>query len=91
MTCEQLSNWIAGDRLPQASWRRRLAVRLHLVMCQDCRRYVRQLRIIAAEARQWWSAIGRHESSLGILEQKIVQEVIQEGGTASDPGEGEGQ
>lgn len=33
---------IAGDM----SWRRQLAIRIHLLMCQHCRRYVRQFKIL---------------------------------------------
>jgi len=29
-------------------WRRRLALRLHLFLCVDCRRYVRQLKLMLA-------------------------------------------
>lgn len=28
----------------ELNWRRRLAVKLHLLICHNCRRYVRQLR-----------------------------------------------
>jgi anti-sigma factor RsiW len=37
---EQASDYVDG----QLSWRRQLAVRLHLVMCLFCRRYTRQMR-----------------------------------------------
>jgi hypothetical protein len=29
-------------------WRRRLALRLHLFLCVDCRRYLRQLKLMLA-------------------------------------------
>jgi anti-sigma factor ChrR (cupin superfamily) len=37
-----------ADRLLAAElpWRRRVAVKLHLLMCRHCRRYVRQLRAL---------------------------------------------
>ena len=38
------SDYIDGD-LP---WRNRLAVRMHLMMCDACTRYVRQLRHVIA-------------------------------------------
>ena len=34
------------------SWRERLAMRLHLLMCHHCRRYVRQLRALVATLRR---------------------------------------
>lgn len=35
------SDLLLADELP---WRRRLPVKMHLLMCRHCRRYVRQLR-----------------------------------------------
>lgn len=34
------------------SWRERLAMRLHLLMCHHCRRYVRQLRALVTTLRR---------------------------------------
>ena len=36
----------------QLSWREKLAVRLHLLLCSYCRRYVRQLRLLIAALRR---------------------------------------
>lgn len=36
----------------QLGWRRRLALKLHLFICVDCRRYVRQLRLMVAALAQ---------------------------------------
>lgn len=43
LTCRQVTE--DADRYLEADlpWRRRLQVRLHLVMCRHCRRYVDQL------------------------------------------------
>ena len=37
---------IAGE----LSWQRRLVIRMHLLMCRHCRRYVRQLRVLIRAA-----------------------------------------
>lgn len=52
LDCKQVSRIIASDQLATAGWRRRLAVRLHLLMCRHCRRYAAQLRQIGRAARQ---------------------------------------
>ena len=82
MTCKELSDLVAGDRLPRESWGIRLAVRFHLLLCRHCRNYVMQLRTIGAEARRRWSAPGPEESPLGSLERRIVQEALQNAATA---------
>ncbi len=52
MSCRQVTEVIASDRLVDAPWRRRLTVRLHLLMCQHCRRYAAQLVSIRAATRR---------------------------------------
>lgn len=41
---QQTTSLLAG----QLDWRQRLALRLHLLICGHCRRYVRQLRRLLA-------------------------------------------
>lgn len=61
MTCQQVAHAIASDDLADAPLRRRMAVRMHLMLCKHCRRYARQLRAIGAGARQLFG--GDEESS----------------------------
>ncbi|HUP46636.1 MAG TPA: zf-HC2 domain-containing protein [Thermoanaerobaculia bacterium] len=46
LTCREVTAMIASDELPRRSWRDRLGVRLHLMMCRHCRRYAAQLAAI---------------------------------------------
>lgn len=50
-TCREVTQLVASDALASAGWHRRLMVRLHLVMCVHCRRYVEQLRQISHAMR----------------------------------------
>ncbi len=52
MTCKEVTAAVASDDLLRRSWRERLGVRLHLMMCRHCRRYVAQLRSIADAVRK---------------------------------------
>jgi len=76
-TCRQVANDIASDALAAASWRRKVAVRFHLLMCRHCRRYARQVRAIGAAARTVFG--DRHEDTeaLARLERTIEQETAE--------------
>jgi hypothetical protein len=54
--CEEVARVAASKELASSPLRRRLAVRIHLLMCRHCRRYVQQLGVIDAAARQRWGA-----------------------------------
>ena len=51
LRCRDVVELIGTDALTAAPLRRRLAVRLHLGMCQHCRAYARSLRRLAESAR----------------------------------------
>lgn len=42
LTCNEVSRMVAGD-LRGEPWRRRLGVRLHLLMCDHCRRFTAEM------------------------------------------------
>jgi len=50
LSCNEVSRAIAGD-LRRESWRRRMAVRLHLLMCDQCRRFAAELTAINRAVR----------------------------------------
>jgi predicted anti-sigma-YlaC factor YlaD len=51
MTCKEVSTLMSTGSLDDASWRVRMAVRLHLSMCRHCRAFKRQLEALATVAR----------------------------------------
>lgn len=51
MRCKEVSTLMSTGSLDDASWRVRLAVRLHLSMCRHCRAFKRQLEALATAAR----------------------------------------
>ncbi len=51
LTCKEVTTMIASDDLLRRSWRDRLGIHLHLMMCRHCRRYKAQLATIADAVR----------------------------------------
>ena len=51
LSCSEVTRLCSSEELRRAPHIRRLAVRFHLLMCTHCRRYVRELRLIGAAAR----------------------------------------
>lgn len=54
--CSEVVRLISSDQYRSAGILKKLMIRIHLAMCQHCRRYVRQLRAIAA-------AVGRSDGA----------------------------
>jgi anti-sigma factor ChrR (cupin superfamily) len=47
LSCHDLAHQHASDYIDgQLGWRNRLRVRLHLLMCVHCRRFIRQLKLV---------------------------------------------
>ena len=51
LTCKEVAKTIAQDESGRVGWTRNLAVRLHLLMCQHCRRYAAQIQAIGTSVR----------------------------------------
>lgn len=54
LSCKEVSRIVASDEVAEAGWWRRAQMQLHLSMCQHCRRYAAQLRVIGKVARTLW-------------------------------------
>jgi predicted anti-sigma-YlaC factor YlaD len=52
LTCKEVSAAVASDDLARRSRSERFGVRLHLLMCRHCRRYVAQLAAIGNAVRR---------------------------------------
>ncbi len=76
LSCKEVTRKIASDELAEAGWWERLAVRLHLLWCRHCRRYVAQLRAIGAAARNLWGPLSQDPSTLERLERQILEDCL---------------
>ena len=72
IACEEVARSVASGELAESTLHRRLALRVHLLMCRHCRRYFRQLSAIDDAARERWGAAGSDDpAALERLERAI--------------------
>jgi hypothetical protein len=74
LRCNEVTRLCASEDVRDASWRTRIAVRLHLMMCRHCRRYVRELSRIGAAAR----ALVRDEAEEAERNEDLIRRVLPE-------------
>lgn len=84
LACSEVTRLLATEEIRNAPLSRRLAVRLHLMICQHCRRYVRELAAIGAAARSLAGRVPGGDSATPELERRILDAVRQP--TTRDPG-----
>ena len=75
LNCKEVTESISGDQLLKTGSWHRLAVRIHLFMCQKCRRYQKQMREIGAAARRMWRSQPEEATVLDRLEDQILKGV----------------
>jgi len=74
LRCKEVTRRIATEEFAEGSWRDRLAVRLHLAMCQHCRRYFRQMREIGRAVRRLVASPPVDSETLQRLEVAILED-----------------
>ena len=72
LCCQEVARKIASDEFQESNRWKRLWVRLHLLMCRDCRRYEAQLHSIGETARNLWGPHTQDPSTLQRLESEIM-------------------
>lgn len=70
--CNEVTRLHASEELRFASWRKRLAVRLHLLMCRSCQRYVKELSLIGEAAREAAQESPDDEELLESIVQRVL-------------------
>ncbi len=81
-TCEEIHRLVATGAIEDAGWPEQLSIKLHLMMCVNCRRYREQLRLLAGWARRAWGPRPGDEAVLDRLRQTILTDLPD----TSDPG-----
>ena len=74
--CKEVARLIASDELADAAWLSRAPVRLHLLMCRDCRGYAAQLRAIGAGARNRWDLGAADRAGFEQLQGSILERCL---------------
>jgi len=52
-TCKEVTHLVLQAEDQALPWRERLAVRLHLMACQACPRFVAQVRLMRKASQRW--------------------------------------
>lgn len=75
LPCSEVTRLCASEEIRHAPLTRRIGVRMHLLMCRHCRRYVRELAAIGAAARQLWRRSGGTDVDRSDFERRLVAEL----------------
>jgi predicted anti-sigma-YlaC factor YlaD len=51
LSCKEVSLLISQSYDARLTWRQRMAVRMHLLVCEACRRFARQMQFLRRAAR----------------------------------------
>lgn len=73
LTCKEVTELVGSDTLREQSWRTRLQVRLHLLMCSLCRRYAAQIRALGTQARKIMSENPPSDAQVERMKEAILQ------------------
>ncbi len=83
LSCRDVTTLLARDELSTAPLRRRLGVRLHLYMCEHCRRFSREITAIGSAMRG-----ATRDDDLAARAERIAdrlgEEIARLGGPGSD-------
>jgi predicted anti-sigma-YlaC factor YlaD len=79
-SCREVARAVASGELEEAAPLRRVAVRLHLLMCRHCRRYSRQIRALGLAAREALARPSGERESLERLRRALLGRLEPPGG-----------
>jgi len=73
MTCKEVTHLVATSQDDNLGLMRRLQLRIHLMMCHNCRNYIVQIRAIGEAARRLCQQIPVADSDLTRIETEILK------------------
>lgn len=62
LSCKQASKLLSQSLDRKLSWKERLALRFHLLLCDMCTRFAKQLQVMQKAMQDWVSASEQDES-----------------------------
>lgn len=74
LRCNEVTKLYATDELHGASLRKRVAVRIHVMMCRSCQRYVQELSAIGDAVRRVARDAPEDPERLDVLVRRILPE-----------------
>ena len=75
LSCKEVVKIVSSEERP--TWRRKLEVRLHLMMCHHCGKYARQLELMKNAFKKLFVAKSKSvdDKKLHDLEERIIKKV----------------
>lgn len=80
LVCRDAARLISDACQRPLNWRERIALRLHLVACDACRNFKRQMHLVTEAARRLWQAPAEAFADLRLSQaarQRIARELAQ--------------
>lgn len=79
MNCKEVVLSISSGQVNE-SWRGKIAVKFHLLMCQHCSRYSRHIEMLGEGVKKIFETKGNGGSDVRIkeTEDKVIEEVLKE-------------
>ncbi|HEB56359.1 MAG TPA: zf-HC2 domain-containing protein [Gammaproteobacteria bacterium] len=78
LTCKQATELASKSLDKKLSFRQRIELRLHLLMCRQCRNYLAQLHILRRAARQMARSVEKGQQQLSSEARKRIRNNINE-------------
>lgn len=75
MKCKEVHHLIATDEVAESGWMTRFTLRLHVLMCHHCRRYVQHLHAIGREFRSLVVKAEPDSATLLRMEREVLARV----------------
>jgi predicted anti-sigma-YlaC factor YlaD len=85
LRCKEVTTVIASEELERSSWMKRLAVKLHLLMCKHCRRYYSQIKAIGEAAREIFRARPSRADEKRIMDMEVSLFELLPGAEGGEP------
>lgn len=82
LTCREATRLLASEQLEGAPLARKILMRLHLLVCEDCRRYAKELDAMGETAREAFR-LPLDPAKLAELERVILERSSLEGRSGS--------
>ena len=75
LKCRDISGLVASGTLEHVGWMKKLEIKLHLMMCGHCARYLAQIRAIGQGARFLIRGQEADAGQLRRMEQEVLNKV----------------
>ena len=75
LTCKEIVKTLSSE--DRRTWRRRLDVRVHLMMCQHCRKYAKHLEILKSGIKNLFSIKNKaaDPDKITAIEDKVIKKI----------------